>query len=222
MANSDPKKLELSPKSPSKGKALPLVGPLVLDESLRPKKPQSVEIPELALKDVLGAFLKWSASDIDVEHLVSGLPIKDGVLTEELMPRALDRFGFDAVLIRHRKVKRLTFPCCIALSTGGYVIALAQKGNAVELLDFNQEECILEVPLKAIQKKYSGRAFQLNPSIVLLSHSFATNDSSLVRSSISDYCFKSSVSNASIISSFPEIFENYQTWVGASRSVSVV
>ena len=59
-------------------------------------------------------------------------------------------------------------------------------------------------------------------AIALLSHSFATNDSSLVRSSISDYCFKSSVSNASIISSFPEIFENYQSWVGASRSVSVV
>ena len=51
-------------------------------------------------------------------------------------------------------------------------------------------------------------------AIVLLSRSFAKNDSSLVRSSISDYCFKSSVSNASIISSFPEIFENYQSWVG--------
>ena len=168
MANSDLKKPQLRPKSPPPGKALPLVDPLVLEESLRPKKRQPVEIPELTLKDVLGSFLKWSATDIDVEHLVSGLPIKDGVLTEELMPRALDRFGFDAVLIQHRKVKRLTFPCCIALSTGGYVIALAQKGDAVQLLDFNQAECILEVPLETIQKLYSGRAFQLNPSVDLL------------------------------------------------------
>lgn len=59
-------------------------------------------------------------------------------------------------------------------------------------------------------------------AIALLPRSFATNDSSMVRSSISDYCFKSSVSNASIISSFPEIFENYQSGVGASRSVSMM
>jgi hypothetical protein len=53
--------------------------------------------------------------------------------------------------------------------------------------------------------------------LILLSNGFASNDSSLVRSAIADYSFRSSVSDLNIIATLPEVYENHKIWQGRSK-----
>ena len=50
-------------------------------------------------------------------------------------------------------------------------------------------------------------------AVVLLSHSFASDDSDLIRSAIADHCFRASVGSASIFAALPQIFANNRSWV---------
>lgn len=89
------------------------------------------------------------------------------------------------------------------------------------LIDIDHVEAELDIE-DVVAELIEFRSECGSVSIALLSHSFATNDSSSVRSPISDYCFKSSVSNASIISNFPEILENHRSRVSSSQCNSAM
>lgn len=53
----------------------------------------------------------------------------------------------------------------------------------------------------------------INIAVVLLSHSFARDDSDLIRSAIADYSFRASVKTEMIYAALPEVFANNRSWV---------
>lgn len=125
-------------------------------------------IPSMKLQDAVAALLRWHSVDVDADRLIEGLPVVDGALSDDLMRRAVDRLGYKVVWAQEKAVCNLIYPSCIALASGGYVIAVDQDGKAVQVLDAQQTGAYRNVPLDALQKDYAGRAFQCLPGTDLL------------------------------------------------------
>jgi hypothetical protein len=55
-------------------------------------------------------------------------------------------------------------------------------------------------------------------AIALLSHGFASDDGSLIRSTIADYSFRSTVSDERIIATLPDVYMNHEEFLRRDSS----
>jgi ATP-binding cassette subfamily C protein LapB len=131
---------------------------------------------EPILQKAVVALLRTQSVDVDAEGLIEGLPIVDGVLSEDLLERALHRLGYEAVWIDQTSIHHLIYPCCITASPGGYLLILGRDGDTLQLLDPAQPNAYRNVPLDVIQNIYANRAFQVLPSTDLLLDKHSTGD----------------------------------------------
>lgn len=125
-------------------------------------------IPTMALHEALAALFNWHGVEVEADRLIDGLPVTDGKLTEDLMERATRRLGYEAVWFASRSVVEMDVPFCVALSNGGFVVAVGRENNALLVLDEQKTGAYRSIPIKAIEKQYAKRGFQILPGTDLL------------------------------------------------------
>jgi len=123
------------------------------------------------IDDPLGHCVQWLAQKqgrvLTREALTQGLPLRAGQLTPELLPRAAERAGLNAALVKQRlqRVNDRLLPCILLL-----------KGNRaciLELLDSGQvtvrrPELEMEreqLSLEALAEEYAGVVIYCRPSV---------------------------------------------------------
>lgn len=151
--------------------------PVRLEHSMRvdaEKQDAPPDLPSMGLQEALVALLRLQSVDLDTDRLIAGLPIVDGVLSEDLMDRATHRLGYEIVWQTARSVKYLDFPCCVPLKTGGYIVAVGLDQGNLQVLDTSSRAAHRSIPLQKLQKAYTKRSFQTLPSNELLLERHAT------------------------------------------------
>lgn len=132
--------------------------------------PPHVEPPlqSAPMLEAVVALLRQNAVEVEARHVIEGLPVENGVLSEELLERALNRFGYEAAWSEQSKLRNLVFPCAIALTTGDYLVVVGRTERDLHVLNSAAGKGVRSVPIKQVQGKYAKRVFQVLPSTDLL------------------------------------------------------
>jgi len=103
------------------------------------------------------------------DALVAGLPLVDQRLTLELFPRAAQRAGLAAALVKRplHKISNLVLPAVLLLKNDQTSVMLRVIDDKVTILVPESGKGEKTVPLNELQKEYTGLAFFVNPQ-----HSF--------------------------------------------------
>lgn len=116
----------------------------------------------------LVALTRLLGRPLSAQALTAGLPLVDGLLTPDLFPRAAERAGLSARLLRRSlsAIDRLVLPCVLLLRDRRAVVLvrLDDEGNA-ELLLSDTSDGSLTIPLRELAELYSGYAFFAKPTI---------------------------------------------------------
>lgn len=115
---------------------------------------------------VVGYFRSLSV-DLERNQLLSGLPVSEGRLTEELLPRAVKRFEH-IVTWQNTGVKGLATPCCVQLNDDSYAVVMEKTKSEIVVLDPLDLSAVRRLKLKEFEKTFSRRSFRIMPSLALL------------------------------------------------------
>ena len=97
----------------------------------------------------------------NADALVSGLPLVDNCLTPEYFPRAAERAGLSAGLVKRplNKISNLVLPAVILLKKNQACVLLERKDDHFKILVAESREGHKSVSLEELQKEYIGHAF---------------------------------------------------------------
>ena len=121
--------------------------------------------------DPLGHCLQWLVREegrvLTREALIQGLPLRDGRLTPSLVPRAAERAGLNAALIKQRleRVNPRLLPCILLLKGNRACILEQQEGDQTVI---RRPELGLEaerLSADALAEEYAGVAIYCRPAI---------------------------------------------------------
>lgn len=126
------------------------------------------DMPTLPLAEAIVTLLQLQGLDIDAGRLTAGLPILDGKLPEDQMDRAIQGVGHHAVWASPKVFGQLKCPCCIEMGNGAFAIMVAHGDQGVYLLDTDQPDAYHLLPEAEVVQYYTGRVFNLLPSMDLL------------------------------------------------------
>ena len=136
-----------------------------------PSEPETQEGSGSPVKDelleVLLAVAHYHDHDVNADSLTAGLPLEDGALTPGIFPRAAERAGLTARIIKSRLVQLnpALFP----------VVLLLEPGRACALVDMNVKartatvvypelgQSAVEIGLDELHERYSGTAIYVRP-----------------------------------------------------------
>jgi len=95
------------------------------------------------------------------DALVAGLPLVDFKLTPRLFPRAAQRAGLAAGLVKRplNKISNLVLPAVLLLKNDQAVVLLRRAGDKLTILVPESEKGEKIVTLDELQKEYTGLAF---------------------------------------------------------------
>ncbi len=104
---------------------------------------------------------KYHGKPFSAQALSSGLPLVEGKITAELMPRAAFRGGLDAKLVKKdiTDIPPLLLPCILALNDGRYCVLLGWKGDKVDVAWPELHDSHDEVALADMEALYTGFSF---------------------------------------------------------------
>ncbi len=105
----------------------------------------------------LAAFIALTDRPTSVAALLAGLPLENGVLTAELMQRALDRAGYGSRLVKRKlsQVKTIYLPAILFMGERDACIILSRKGKNCRILD-PVTSTEYDVAESKLAKDYSG------------------------------------------------------------------
>lgn len=118
----------------------------------------------LNLDDAAFTLLLVESVEVEKGDLVQGLPLVDGNINEETLPRALRRLGYEVLWAEGNEVRKLSFPCALGLDRGGYLVALSLTGSDLCVADARNMNAVRCVPIEIVQQHFSGRSFEVLPS----------------------------------------------------------
>jgi ATP-binding cassette, subfamily C, bacterial LapB len=109
------------------------------------------------LAQVLFHFVKLTSGTVALDTLLSGLPLKDGLLTPALLQRALERNGYKTAVERRplRRFFNINLPAILFISDTDAIIALKRDGDVLSIFD-PQTGTEHQVSLKELGESYSG------------------------------------------------------------------
>jgi ATP-binding cassette, subfamily C, bacterial LapB len=105
----------------------------------------------------LSAFVSLTHRATSLDMMLAGLPLKNGLLTPDLLRRALDQLGYKTRLQKRSLGKLLPIHCPAILFMGDddAVIAKSRKGNTFRIMD-PQTGAESDLALKDLQSSYAG------------------------------------------------------------------
>lgn len=123
------------------------------------------------LANCLSAFVSITHRAMSMDSVVSGLPLKNGLLTPALMQRALERLDYKTQITRTAvgRLQNIFLPAILFMGEDDAVIALHRKGNKLKVFDphTNTE---FETTVKELAEGYNG--------VCMLARRSAASDSS--------------------------------------------
>ena len=95
------------------------------------------------------------------DALISGLPLVDNLLTPENFPRAAERAGLSAGLVKRplNRISNLVLPAVLLLKDNQACVLVEKKGDFFKILVPESKEGFKMVSLGDLQKEYIGYAF---------------------------------------------------------------
>jgi ATP-binding cassette subfamily C protein LapB len=140
----------------------------------KPQQPQwrirastaQIDDPLLASLVALTHLLDRPSS---ADSLRAGLPLEDERLTPALFPRAAERAGLDARLVRRglREIDELALPCVLLLRDRRSCVLISRDGDKVRVIVPETGLGVREVELAEIERLYTGHAFFARPELEL-------------------------------------------------------
>lgn len=123
------------------------------------------------------SYLSYLGLNIDAASLVAGLPLVSEDLSEEVLGRAVGRVGYSVQWESISDLRKVKFPCCVALSDSEFATVIDFKNNSFVVINGHDFASFREIPAKQLAQTYSGRVFKLRPRIELLQerHSISTD-----------------------------------------------
>ncbi|MDR5866007.1 type I secretion system permease/ATPase [Halomonas koreensis] len=119
------------------------------------------------LLECLVTIARSHEHEVNRESLTAGLPLEEGRLTPGVFPRAADRAGLSARLVRSRLVQLNPelFPVVLLLEPGRacVLLGLDLASRRARVIFPELGEAATEVELDGLQASYSGRAIYVRP-----------------------------------------------------------
>lgn len=122
------------------------------------------------LQIAAASFCQLFGKSTRVDNIAEGLPLQNGRLTLDLIPRALDKQGVNAVLVE-RSLQQLEPQHLPAL-------LITQHTTGLILVNMDEDQCTVVVPETAGQKTYTQAALQdmLSGRVVLADLAYQADD----------------------------------------------
>lgn len=140
----------------------------------KPQQPQwrirastaQIDDPLLASLVALTHLLDRPAS---ADSLRAGLPLEDERLTPALFPRAAERAGLDAKLVRRglRDIDQLALPCVLLLRDRRSCVLISRDGEQARVIVPETGLGVREIDLSELERLYTGHAFFARPELEL-------------------------------------------------------
>lgn len=121
--------------------------------------------PSVPLAEAVVELLRLNKVYIDTARLLVGLPVVDRVLPETYLERSLKRIGYYATWSSKAQISSLEFPCCVALSSGEYVVIVSRRDDILHVLDPQHPSTYRMVSVNEFSLEYAGRWFRLSPTL---------------------------------------------------------
>ncbi len=102
------------------------------------------------------------------QALAAGLPLPaDGLMTPALAPRALERAGLSARLVRRPipAIDALSMPCILFLKDRRCVLLVEREGALLRVIVPETGRGVIEVELAELERRYDGHALFARPEI---------------------------------------------------------
>lgn len=135
----------------------------------------AVESPRDYLFDLAGAIvacLRYSGETIELDHLLQGLPVENGILPYALLPRAVSRFGYVAVTRAYSRLTDLKGPCLIKVGDGNYIVLIQRSGEEFDCKDSNTAEGVLRLTEDELRMTGVVEVIELRKTLASLKVSF--------------------------------------------------
>ncbi|WP_159715928.1 type I secretion system permease/ATPase [Geminicoccus flavidas] len=103
------------------------------------------------------------------DSLRAGLPLEDERLTPALFPRAAERAGLDARLVRRglRDIDELALPCVLLLRDRRSCVLISRGGDKARVIVPETGLGVREIELAELERIYTGHAFFARPELEL-------------------------------------------------------
>ncbi|MER2493139.1 type I secretion system permease/ATPase [Catenovulum sediminis] len=108
------------------------------------------------------AFLsKYHGTPFSAQVMGAGLPLIDGKLTPELLPRAASRAGLDAKLVKKslENISKLLLPCILLLTENRNCTLISIDGDTAKIAWPELTDGYDEIPLQELAEIYTGFCF---------------------------------------------------------------
>lgn len=125
---------------------------------------ETVELNAQPTDPLLGCltFLsKYYGKSFSPQALGSGLPLENGKLTVELVPRAATRAGMDAKLVKQplAEIPKLLLPCILMLKDGRSCVLLSNQAGCCEVAWPELSDSHDEIATDILEEMYIGFTF---------------------------------------------------------------
>ncbi len=165
----EPKKGEPAPKT---------VGPKA-EKPAQPTEPAEEKEERLSPKDVdyqsplvicLSIITRLAGNPVSAATLKAGLPQSNSIVTAASLVRAAEKIGFIAKTVHRQKVaniSELVMPCILLLRGGNACVLQEIIDDKVRILVPGYGMRIIEQPLEALEKEYTGYAILCRKQVQL-------------------------------------------------------
>ena len=120
------------------------------------------------LLDATLAYLRYLGAAVDKAAILSGLPVVSEVLSEDHLPRALDKLGYSSTWVCDRRLQNAVFPCCISLKDGRFLVVVGVLDGEFQVLTKGLQNAVRRIPFGVLKPLYRARYFRIRPKVELL------------------------------------------------------
>jgi ATP-binding cassette subfamily C protein LapB len=116
--------------------------------------------PHDPLAASLAIVARLHGEAVSADALTAGLPLEDGRLTPELLPRAAERANLVARVAKTRlaDIKPEFIPAIVLAGERGAYVLMKRDGDRAHIIHPELPESVREVPLAELEAAYSGHA----------------------------------------------------------------
>ena len=128
---------------------------------------ESAQTHDDPLLQALETLTRLHGRPTSMQALVAGLPLPDGRMPPSLAPRALERAGLSARLVRRpiAQIDALSLPCILFLKDRQCVILTERRGSTLEIVMPETGRGTTTVDLAEMARRYDGHALFARPEI---------------------------------------------------------
>lgn len=108
------------------------------------EKADSLDL-EFDLASAVVHYCRWNGDTIETDHLLQGLPVTGGELSEALLRRAVGRYGYTVAQKSKVSLEKISGPCLIKTTEGHYLFVVKRQEGAFLCKDSTTPDGVIRV-----------------------------------------------------------------------------